>query len=280
MDSLLSDTTQLALTDDLTKKTRLGTEANRQTLGVQRILAFMVLGVFSGFLCYLIGSVIIARKTYSRAATLIDNAISQGLYTGPGGTRTVFAFHLGRLGAFLCGFDNVNLPDALVIMCYEKQWEAVFAEKGIENWFQCIHDIAIRNSSLTAAQIFCTALDCSRGQSIYNCPINTLCPNVVSCLPACNPTAYIQMDTSTSIMMAGLNGAFTGAGAVGTAAAAFATVASGPVGLIGALIGGLVGGILGSSKAIEESKAIHYQCVSMRKNCVMVANAPACGGYD
>lgn len=281
---LATDVVQLEMMDELGKKTRIGTKYNLQTLTFQRLILFSVYGILVGIFTYLVGSVMIARRSYARMVDLVDGAIAMKLYNGPSGTRTAFAFHMGRLGAFLAGFPNANLPGAIVVMCYEKKWSSVFETQGgdqnepqgIQNWFQCIHDIAIQNSNLTAAQIFCSALDCSRGSTDYKCPKNNLCPNVISCLPDCNPTAYVQTDTNTNIVMKGINGAIS----MGAGASVVGLSAGGPIAIAAIALGAIFGGSLGAARAIEESKQIHNQCVSMRKNCVMVAGAPACGGFS
>lgn len=304
--TLLIDTAQFALSRELTQKTRLGTQTNLQTLRVQRLLLFMIYGLLTGAACWLIGSIFVARKMYAHAAALIDQARAAKLYDGPSGTRTVFAFHLGRFGAFICGFPNADLPAALVVMCYEERWYSVFDSQGstsratldtltqqpgndmtatksnapgpgILRWFQCIHKIGMENTSFSATQIICTALDCNRGASSYGCPQNTLCPNVISCLPSCNPTKYVQTDVKSMTAMQGINGAISTAGAFALAGSSIL----GPIsGIVCGLVGAIFGGTLGAAAAIERSKALHKMCVDIRMSCVAVPNMPPCGGYQ
>lgn len=275
-----SDVLQYVLINKLNKKVRIDTEKNLMIIRIQRLLLAMISGLFVAGATWLIGSIFIARKAYARAVSIIDDARAKGVYKGPSGTRTAFAFHLGKAGAFLGGFANHNLPTALVIMCYEKQWTSVFAAQGIESWLQCVYKIGLENSELGAYQILCLALDCARGASQYGCPQNTLCPNVIDCLPKCNPTLYVQKDVGSITAMQGINGAFSGA----TAGAMMGIAATGPQGVVIALVsiilGSIFGGSLATAAAIEQSKQIHYQCVAMRQACVMEPGAPACGGFE
>lgn len=242
-----------------------------------RILFVTLVAILIGFAVFFALSVVQVKQTYGIVIDTIDAAIASGKYDGPSGLRTAMAFHWGRFGAVIMGFDSITLPTALVLMHFERKWESIFNANGqtYADWYQCIRLISLLQPGLEPEGIFCIAFSCADGPVKYACPSTGICPNVASCLPSCDPTALVQYNTGGAIAIAAAQGG------VSTAVSG-AMIGQSIVPGIGALVGGLVGllggGLMAAYTSALQSQAQTKMCEANRLNCVNLPTATTCGG--
>lgn len=98
------------------------------------------------------------RQRYGELIDMIDEHVANGKYTGPRGMETAWAFEYGRLGAFMNGVKNPNLPAALVYGFYNKSTHDTFVgqDKGLSS-MQSILRLA-NTTRLNSLQLMCQGL--------------------------------------------------------------------------------------------------------------------------
>lgn len=193
------------------------------------------------------------KTKYGNLINLIDAARSGGVYTGPSGMSTLWAFEYGRLGSFFGGFINQDLPVAIVYAFYDKQFNAKFigSDKGLSSLisFQKLAN----NTQLDAISIIC--------QGLFSQTAGDQPPSI--CLPDCHiQDANSSLGTTAQYLTAASGGASGGIMAGMVAGQAF-----GPA---GAVVGFSV--IMGMS-LFSTSQKIKQQaatCKASLQNCVNV----------
>lgn len=225
------------------------TETGRLHTAVEAWVIFLVIAV--GLIVWIMS---VERRLTARFQTvikLLDNAADNG-YEGPRGMSTCLAYQYGAVGSFLLGFQNKNLPIAILHAYYTASTNATFvgADNGLTSLRAMWHYCEV-NPDAEAADIIC------KGLQMQNADL---------CKQTCNPSLM----QTTNGQVAGYIGAASSGVATGVMAGAMASkLSSSAGGPIGAVVGaGLMA--LSMYQEFAAQKASSDQCNQLRKTCIFV----------
>ena len=227
---------------------------------------FMFFGVISTLVGCLVAWIFIQqyrfKQQFGAIIDIIDKARSTGIYTGPSGLETIWAYEYGQIGAFLSGFTSSDLAVAIVDSFYDSDMHMVFLgdDAGVTTLTEMLE--LSKRGDYNANQIMCTALYPTQNGEPGKCMSNC---NVSGVTTSAGITAK-YLGAATAGMGAG-----AGAGIVVSQAATaiFSTVPGiGPI--LGLAVGlGSIGLSVGMAHSdVQKSKSA---CQASLKNCINVS---------